>query len=64
MGYFGRIQQYSRGPWFREWYAEDNGLEWFYDYKDSSGRKTLLSSNMSYADRENLARLYLSCRRT
>ena len=30
MGYFGRVHQNSRGPWFRKWYAEDDGLEWYY----------------------------------
>ena len=58
MGYFGRVNQNSRGPWFREWYAEDDGLEWYYTFKDDSGLKFLLSSNMSLADRQNMTSIW------
>ena len=48
-GYFGRVNQISRGPWFGEMNVEDDGLEWYYMFGDSSGNmKYLLSSNMSY----------------
>ena len=30
MGYFGRVSQISRGPWFAEMQAEDDGLEYYY----------------------------------
>ena len=58
MGYFGRVHQNSRGPWFRKWYAEDDGLEWYYTYKDDTGLKYLLSNNIPFHDRQNLDRLY------
>ena len=58
MGYFGRVDQHSKGPWFKRLFAADDGLEWYYVYGDNSGLKYLLSSNMSYADREDFARLY------
>ena len=60
MGYFGRVHQNSRGPWFRKWYAEDDGLEWYYAYKDDGGMKYLLSNNIPYLDRTRLARLYMA----
>ena len=34
MGYFGRVNQTSRGPWFKHLWAEDDGLEWFYQFAD------------------------------
>ena len=58
MGYFGRVSQTSRGPWFKELLVEDDGLEWYYTYGDSMGMRYLLSNNMSVQDRENFARLY------
>ena len=63
-GYFGRVNQISRGPWFGELNAEDDGLEWYYVFGDSSGTmRYLLSSNMSYKDREEFSRLYYAQRR-
>ena len=47
MGYFGRVSQTSRGPWFKELLVEDDGLEWYYTYGDSMGMRYLLSNNMS-----------------
>ncbi len=58
MGYFGRVSQTSRGPWFKELIVEDDGLEWYYTYGDSMGMRYLLSNNMSVKDREDFARLY------
>jgi hypothetical protein len=58
MGYFGRVYQQSRGPWFRRLYAEEDGLEHYYVYQDSQGIRYLLSNNMSYEDREDFSRLY------
>ena len=34
MGYFGRVSKVSRGPWFSEFYAEDDNLEWFYTFNN------------------------------
>ena len=63
-GYFGRVQQHSRGPWFAEMFVEDDGLEWFYIFGDNAGNtKYLLSSNMSYDDRTEYARLFWAQRR-
>ena len=63
-GYFGRVNQISRGPWFAEMQVEDDGLEWFYLYgNDNSEVKHLLSNNMTYEDRTNFANLYWGQRR-
>jgi hypothetical protein len=32
MGYFGRVQKFSRGPWFNERNVEEDGLDYFYVY--------------------------------
>ena len=58
MGYFGRVSQTSRGPWFKELQVEDDGLEWYYVYNDNAGIRYLLSNNMAIADREDFARIY------
>lgn len=58
MGYFGRVYQTSRGPWFRRLWAEEDGLEFYYVYSDSTGLKYLLSNNMTHEDREDFSRLY------
>merc|ERR1711990_534197 len=58
MGYFGRVYQTSRGPWFRRLWAEEDNLELYYVYGDAEGQKILLSNNMSHADREDFTRLY------
>ncbi len=60
MGYMGRVHQTSRGPWFRHSIAEDDGLEWFYTYQADGRMRFLLSSNMTYADREDFARLFFA----
>ena len=63
-GYFGRVSQISRGPWFAEMHVEDDGLEWYYVYLDGARNvKYLLSSNMSYDDRECFARMFWAQRR-
>lgn len=49
MGYFGGHQKNSRGPWFNEFYVEDDGLDWFYKFNDSDGKTCyLLSNNLSW----------------
>ena len=57
-GYFGRIQKVSRGPWFQELQAEDDGLEKYYTYNEAGQEMFLLSNNIPYEARENFARLY------
>lgn len=48
MGYFGGVSKVSRGPWFREYFVEDDGLEKYYTFFDHDGKKmTLLSNNMT-----------------
>ena len=64
-GYFTRPNKVSRGPWFREWTATDDGLEYYYTFKDSQGTsKYLLSNNMPFSDRDNLERLYFAYKRS
>jgi len=59
MGYFGGVAKVSRGPWFRDYFVEDDGLDWFYTFLDNDNYKCyLLSNNMSYQDRENMGRIY------
>merc|ERR1739848_615 len=58
MGYFGRVYQQSRGPWFRRLWAEEDNLELYYVYGDNDGLKYLLSNNMTYEDREDFSRLF------
>lgn len=58
MGYFGRVQKVSRGPWFEEYKVEDDGLEYYYVFGSSEGAKYLLTNNIPYEDRERLARFY------
>ena len=61
MGYFGGVQKVSRGPWFREAIVEDDGLDWFYTFVDSDGKKCyLLSNNIAHQDRERMSHLYHS----
>lgn len=55
----GGVAQASRGPWFKDWWVEDDGLEWFYTFLDNDGNKCwLLSNNLSLQDRERFAHLY------
>jgi hypothetical protein len=35
-GYFGRVSKISRGPWFNEFWVEEDGLEWFYMFGDGT----------------------------
>ena len=63
-GYFSRPVKISRGPWFKEWMAEDDGLEYYYQFKDSDGnQRYLLSNNVPLKDRNALERLYAGFRR-
>ena len=59
MGYFGGVAKVSRGPWFREFFVEDDGLDWFYSFLDNDGNKCyLLSNNLSIDDRNKMSSLY------
>ena len=59
MGYFGGVFKLSRGPWFREFMVEDDGLEWYYSFVDSDGNhRYLISNNMAVADRDAMSSLY------
>ncbi len=59
MGYFGRVSQISRGPWFAELQVEDDGLEYYYIHQDSNGNmRYLLTNNMSYKDRTEMMALF------
>mmetsp|Transcript_8325 Transcript_8325/g.7373 ORF Transcript_8325/g.7373 Transcript_8325/m.7373 type:complete len:260 (+) Transcript_8325:18-797(+) len=63
-GYFSRPPKVSRGPWFREYYVEDDGLEYYYSYKNADGTtKYLLSNNLPIEERQNLERLYTGYKR-
>ena len=59
MGYFGGVAKVSRGPWFRDFFVEDDGLDWFYSFLDNDGNKCyLLSNNMAIKDREQFSWMY------
>ena len=59
MGYFGGVYKVSRGPWYRDWFVEDDGLDWFYTFLDNDGNKNyLLSNNMTLQDRERFSHLF------
>ena len=59
MGYFGGVFKLSRGPWFRQFWVEDDGLDWYYSFVDSDGNtRYLISNNMKVADREAMSALY------
>ena len=59
MGYLGGVAKVSRGPWFRDYWVEDDGLDWFYTFLDSEGNKCwLLSNNLSLSDRNQFGSLY------
>jgi hypothetical protein len=61
MGYFGGVAKVSRGPWFKDYFVEDDGLDWFYTFLDSDNNKCyLLSNNIQFEDREALSRMYHS----
>ena len=64
MGYFGGVFKVSRGPWFREYFVEDDGLDWYYSYADTEGNaRYLLSNNMGLDDRMAFQSLYKSMQR-
>lgn len=63
MGYFGRVQKVSRGPWFQEYMVEDDGLERFYVVGSNDGLNYLLSNNIPVGDRDRLDRLYRAYQR-
>lgn len=63
-GYFSKPLKISRGPWFKELMAEDDGLDYYYTYKNLEGdKKYLLSNNIPLRDRENIEKLYRGYRR-
>ena len=64
MGYFGGVMKVSRGPWFKEYFVEDDGLDWYYSFTDSTGQtRYLLSSNMVLKDRVAFEALYKTMNR-
>lgn len=59
MGYMGGVAKVSRGPWFRDAFVEDDGLDWMYSAYDMEGKKIWLSSNnIPVADRMKMSHLY------
>jgi hypothetical protein len=61
MGYFGGVNKVSRGPWFRKFFVEEDGLDWFYTFIDNDGNKCyLLSNNIPLQDRDRFSHLYHS----
>ena len=65
MGYFGGVSKVSRGPWFRTLYVEEDGLDYWYYYKDLDGKEVyLLSNNLTVKDRGDLAALHSEMVRT
>merc|ERR1719263_1872054 len=59
MGYFGGVAKVSRGPWFRDAWIEDDGLDWYYKFLDNDRNWCyLLSNNVAIEDREKLDSLY------
>lgn len=63
-GYFSRPAKVSRGPWFKEYMVEDDGLDYYYQYTNQEGeRKYLLSNNIPLRDRENLEKVYKGYKR-
>ena len=57
-GYFGRTGKVSQGPWFKEHFVEDDGLEYFYVYNDGTANQSLLSNNIPIEDRTRFDNLY------
>ena len=57
--YFGGVEKASRGPWFRHYWVEEDGLEWYYTYQDTQGKVWhLLSNSVPLEDREKMSHLY------
>jgi hypothetical protein len=62
-GYFARVSKVSKGPWFNESFAEEDGLEYFYTFGSGGEAMYLLSNNIPFEDREAFQRLYYSLQR-
>ena len=63
-GYFSKPLKISRGPWFKENMVVDDGLDYFYSFKNGEGeKKYLLTNNIPLKDRESLEKLYKGYRR-
>jgi len=61
----GQVPHVARGPWFKELWVEDDGLDKYYQLTDENGdSRTLLSANVAWKDRDNLDRLYRSVKRS
>ena len=46
----------SRGPWFKEFFATDDGLEFYYQYTNEKGKNQyILSNNIPWRERETIA---------
>lgn len=57
--YFGGASLFSRGPWWREFWIDDDGLDWFLRFTDNDGNfNYLLTNNLPLRDREQLYGLY------
>lgn len=62
---FTKVAKKNYGPWFKEYMVEDDGLEYYYKFKNDSGEtKYLLSNNVPHKDRQAMERLYLDYRRS
>jgi hypothetical protein len=63
-GYFASPVKVSRGPWFREIQVEDDGLDYYYVYKNQDNKKKyLLSNNVALKDRVGLENVYTAYKR-
>lgn len=62
-GYFGRVSKISKGPWFKENFVEEDGLEKFYVYGIGNDPVYLLSNNIPIEDREKFQRLWYGLER-
>ena len=58
MGYFGAKEKVSRGPWFKTFFIEDDGLEYFYRFNSKGQTHCLLTNNVPLKDRERMQRHY------
>ena len=65
MGYFGGVSKVSKGPWFRQFFVQEDGLDYFYKYKNLDGNYMfLLTNNLTVKDREAMGHLYHEMVRT
>ena len=62
-GYMGRVSKLSRGPWFRTWDIEEDGLEHFYSFTYMGFQQYLLSNNVPIQDRERMQNLFRAIKR-